>query len=171
MMRGALEKLTGTERMQKLLKTVFVCLCSALPMTAHAQSVQDDIIADLVADGYTQISVSRTLLGRLRFVAVGQDGTREVVVQPSNGAILRDHRDDDDDDRVRTSGGDDRSGTSASSGSGSSGSSGESDDDDDAKDDDRDDDRGGKDDDKDDRDDDKDDDRGDDRDRDRGRDR
>ncbi|NVO25115.1 hypothetical protein [Donghicola mangrovi] len=166
--------------MRTLLKTVCVCLCAALPMAAHAQSVKDEIIADLVKDGYTEITVSRTLLGRLRFIGVGQNGTREVVVQPSNGAILRDHVDDDDDERTaRTSGNDDRGGSGStagsddSSGSGDSGSaSDDSGGDDGGKDDGRDEGHGGKDDDKSD---DKDNDRGNDRDdghdNDRGRDR
>lgn len=86
------------KRMKRVLAGVVVGF-GLVPVVGHADTVKEAIIQQLAADGYGQITVSRTLLGRLRFVATGANGTREVVVQPSNGAVLRDHVDDDDNDR------------------------------------------------------------------------
>ena len=68
---------------------------------AQAQTVQDRIVTQLTAEGFSDIRVSRTWLGRVRIVAE-EDGTRrEVVINPANGLILRDftqvieERDDD----------------------------------------------------------------------------
>lgn len=73
---------------------------------AHAQSTPEEIAAQLIAEGYTDVQIERTLLGRVRIVAIGADGRREIVIQPTTGAILRDRvqgdnprpapRDDDD---------------------------------------------------------------------------
>ncbi|MEY8883322.1 hypothetical protein [Donghicola sp. XS_ASV15] len=76
---------------QKLLTLMFLCLWVLMPGAAQAQSIKDAFIAELAAEGYSEIHVSRTLLGRLRFVATGAAGTRELVVLPGNGAVLRDH--------------------------------------------------------------------------------
>lgn len=73
---------------------------------ADADSVRDRIVNVLREDGYNEIRVSRTLLGRMRFVATRADAEREIVVNPGTGVILRDYirflkrggRDDDDDD-------------------------------------------------------------------------
>lgn len=43
--------------------------------------------------------MSRTLLGRLRFVAVGPDGRREIVVNPANDVVLRGYFRADSDER------------------------------------------------------------------------
>lgn len=55
------------------------------------------------AEGYTQITLSRTLLGRRRIVATGPAGLREVVVHLSTDEVLRDaftaSTEDDDDSR------------------------------------------------------------------------
>jgi hypothetical protein len=126
---------------------------------AHASETQDRIIAELQDQGYSRIEVSRTLLGRTRIVAEGDDYVREIVLNPASGVILRDflkrHQGGEDDggsgasvtagSRDGASGGtsDDRSGSSSgsdrddsddrddddNSGSGSSGSGSGSDDD------------------------------------------
>ena len=57
---------------------------------AHAQSTPEEIAAQLIAEGYTDVQIERTLLGRVRIVAIGADGRREIVIQPTTGAILRD---------------------------------------------------------------------------------
>jgi hypothetical protein len=61
------------------------------PMVAAAQSVQDSIIAQLQAQGFTQIEVSRTLLGRVRVKATSATLERELVFNPNTGEILRDY--------------------------------------------------------------------------------
>ncbi|OUD09999.1 hypothetical protein BVC71_00300 [Marivivens niveibacter] len=57
---------------------------------AHAQSTPEEIAAQLIAEGYTDVQIERTLLGRVRIVASGADGRREIVIQPTTGVILRD---------------------------------------------------------------------------------
>ncbi|QMU60011.1 MAG: hypothetical protein GKR98_07375 [Boseongicola sp.] len=86
---------------------------------ADAADVRDRIVAELQADGFTEIRISRTLLGRLRFVATSEDARREIVVNPSTGLILRDY--------LRILGASGSSGGSGSgSGTGGSGSGNES---------------------------------------------
>ena len=57
---------------------------------SQADVVRDRVIAELRDDGYRQIRISRTLLGRMRFVADGPEARREIVVNPATGVILRD---------------------------------------------------------------------------------
>ncbi len=53
--------------------------------------VADAVARELEADGYTNIQVERTLLGRVRVTAEGSDGSRrEVVIDRGTGEILRD---------------------------------------------------------------------------------
>lgn len=51
---------------------------------------QDEIIAQLRAQGYSQIVVEKTWLRRLRIRAEGPAGLREIIIDPRNGEILRD---------------------------------------------------------------------------------
>ncbi|WP_439522192.1 hypothetical protein [Marivita sp.] len=94
----------------------------ALPGGVFAQTAEDQVVNQLKRQGYQRITLGRTLLGRTRIVATGPRGRREIVLNPSTGAILRDYvdrsdrgrdsddrdsdddrddddRDDDDDDR------------------------------------------------------------------------
>jgi hypothetical protein len=104
--------------------------CSvALAGHAAAATFQDAVVAQLRDQGYSDIVVERTLLGRIRIVAVLGDTRREIILNPRTGEVLR--------DVVFTSNGTaapqieraSGSSSSGSSGSGSSGSSGSSDDD------------------------------------------
>ncbi|WP_040604977.1 hypothetical protein [Sagittula stellata] len=56
-----------------------------------AQSALDQIVDRLRSEKYEEIRVQRTLLGRIRITATGQPGDREIVLNPSTGAILRDY--------------------------------------------------------------------------------
>jgi hypothetical protein len=58
--------------------------------TANAESATERVTRQLRSLGYEQISITRTWLGRIRFLAIGPAGRREVVVDPRNGEILRD---------------------------------------------------------------------------------
>ncbi len=51
---------------------------------------QDDIIERLVEAGFSQIEVTRTLLGRIRIVAIKGNIRRELVINPRTGESLRD---------------------------------------------------------------------------------
>lgn len=118
------------------------------PGALFAQTAEEQVVNQLKRQGYQRIRVARTLLGRTRIVATGPRGSREIVLNPATGAILRDYEDrsDDDDRRGRDDNDvdDDRDNDSDNSGSGSSNSGRDDDrddrDDDDDGDDDRDDD-------------------------------
>jgi hypothetical protein len=62
-----------------------------LPAFAAAQTVQDSIISQLQNQGFTQIEVSRTLLGRVILKATSSQLERELVFNPTTGEILRDY--------------------------------------------------------------------------------
>lgn len=76
--------------LKRLLFILLLALAPA-PALADAASVRDRIVTLLREDGYSEIRVSRTLLGRMRFVATRRDAEREIVVNPNTGVILRDY--------------------------------------------------------------------------------
>ena len=85
-----------------MFKTLAIAITLAMaPHAAHAQSVEEQIIAQLEAQGFTQIEVSRTLLGRIKLEAVSPTLVRQLIVNPATGEVLRDfweERDDKDRD-------------------------------------------------------------------------
>ena len=89
-----------------MIARLILILCLALsPIAADAdeRSVRDRIVRELREDGYNEIRLFRTILGRLRFVVEDGRSRREIIVSPTTGVILRDYvrffdRDDDDDD-------------------------------------------------------------------------
>lgn len=122
--------------------TIRKILCvAALSLTvtmAEAGPVEDSIARQLIEQGFTDIRISRTWLGRSRIVAESPELYREIIVNPATGEILRDFwrqtRGSDQDDRSifdpgagdRSGGisGSDRSGGAGSGGDGDSRSSG-----------------------------------------------
>lgn len=76
--------------MKRALQILIVLIGLLGPTFAGAMTIEEKVIASLRAEGYVEIVVSRTFLGRLRFVASGENGVREIIVQASNGEILRD---------------------------------------------------------------------------------
>ena len=59
---------------------------------AQAQSPADAVVRQLREQGYVEFAVTRTLLGRVRVVALAPDGEqREIVFNPATGEILRDY--------------------------------------------------------------------------------
>lgn len=57
---------------------------------AHGLGIADRVAQQLRAEGYVEVTISRTLLGRTRIYAIGPNGTREIIIDPRNGEILRD---------------------------------------------------------------------------------
>ena len=59
---------------------------------AKAQSPADAVVQQLREQGYVEFAVTRTLLGRVRVVALAPGGEqREIVFNPATGEILRDY--------------------------------------------------------------------------------
>ncbi|MEM1237305.1 MAG: hypothetical protein AAGI10_10065 [Pseudomonadota bacterium] len=63
--------------------------CAGSP--AFAQSIEEQVVTQLNAQGFASVEMNRTLLGRLRFVAVSDRLRREIVVHPTTGAVLFDN--------------------------------------------------------------------------------
>ena len=78
------------DAMKRFLASTFLTAMLALPGAAWAQSVQDQIIAQLTQQGFATYEVSRTFLGRVRIVAISGRFRREIVFNPTTGEILRD---------------------------------------------------------------------------------
>ena len=58
---------------------------------AMAQAVtEEQLVERLQAQGFTVVETGTTFLGRVRITAEGVLGTREVVLNPRNGKVLRD---------------------------------------------------------------------------------
>lgn len=134
---------------------LFLSLAPA-PLMAAPPDVAAQVSQQLSAQGYRQIEVRRTLLGKVVVTARGHGHKREIVIDPRNGALLRDlvrqadgrqgtvniarvgdreddgkddAKDDDDDNSGSGSGGDD-DGDDDHSGSGGGGDDDDRDDDD-----------------------------------------
>lgn len=63
---------------------------------AVAETYADLIVRQLVDQGYVNVVVEVTLLGRVRIRAEGEYGLREIILNPRTGEILRDLWFDDD---------------------------------------------------------------------------
>ena len=75
--------------MQRLtmMAMVLVALASA---PALAATYDQTLISLLQKQGYSDVTASRTMLGRTRVVAIGSDHMREIILDPNTGEILRD---------------------------------------------------------------------------------
>lgn len=87
-----------------MIKTLIICIgLIGLPHFAAAQSVEDQVVTQLQEQGFAEIEVHKTFLGRLRFTAESELFYRELVINPQTGEVLRDYirdlKDDDNDDR------------------------------------------------------------------------
>ena len=57
---------------------------------AFAAGYADDVVAQLTRQGFYNIAVDTTWLGRVRIMADRGDGQREIILNPRTGEILRD---------------------------------------------------------------------------------
>lgn len=71
-------------------QVVIFGLAAAVAGPSFASDFRDEIVASLRAQGYDQITVEVTFLGRVRITAVKQSNLREIVINPRTGEILRD---------------------------------------------------------------------------------
>ena len=76
---------------------VFAALASPVAAEDAGQRVQDAMVAQLSSQGFSHIRISNTILGRVRIFATKPGMTREIIINPRTGEILRDYWDDDDD--------------------------------------------------------------------------
>ena len=58
---------------------------------ARANDFQERLVRQLDRLGYTDIEISRTLLGRAQIIARNGDELREIILNPRTGEILRDY--------------------------------------------------------------------------------
>ena len=77
--------------MKTLTTAIVICLCTALPLRAE---VYDPFIVQLREQGYADITVGRTWLGRIVINAQRDDVAREIVLNARTGEILGDHAND-----------------------------------------------------------------------------
>jgi len=71
---------------------LFACLFSVvLSGSATSGPVEDGVVRQLKQQGFSQIEVSRTWLGRSRIVSRRGDLFREIILNPLTGEILRDY--------------------------------------------------------------------------------
>lgn len=80
-----------TVRVVRPLMGLAVCITLFSAHTVQAEGLKDRIIAGLVAEGFTEITVKRTLLGRSRIVALQGNQMREIVLNPTTEVVLRDY--------------------------------------------------------------------------------
>lgn len=69
---------------------------SAMACTASAETLVDQVTEQLASQGYSEITVSKTWLGRVRIEASGGTASREIIINPRTGEILRDYWEDED---------------------------------------------------------------------------
>lgn len=67
-----------------------VCFSLMAAGNVFAQSYVDDVVSQLRLLGYSEVSVSKTWLRRTRIIAQSSNGTREIIIDPRTGEILRD---------------------------------------------------------------------------------
>ena len=72
----------------------FLIAVSAAVLLAGTSSARADFVDDVVEwleeQGFTQITITRTLLGRVHILASNDKGTRDMVLNPRTGEVLRD---------------------------------------------------------------------------------
>ncbi|MAN97545.1 hypothetical protein [uncultured Roseovarius sp.] len=87
--------------MRRLILTALTATAIVLAVPAGAQTAADRIVAQLRGQGFEDIAVTTTLLGRVQIIAREDDTRREIILNPATGAILRDYWTDIDDDGKR----------------------------------------------------------------------
>jgi uncharacterized membrane protein YgcG len=112
-----------------ILAIVLAATTALTPAAAQTkQTVAEMMISQLKAQGFSEIEVSRTLLGRTRIEAQSDTFKRELIVNSRTGEILRDYWENldegDDSPVVRLTNPKASDGDEGGSGNGNSGSNG-----------------------------------------------
>ncbi|KQB15203.1 hypothetical protein, partial [Rhodobacter capsulatus] len=74
-------------RLSRLAPVAPLALSLTLGALAARAETEAEIVAQMQAEGYRSIEVSTTWLRRVRIVAEGGAGLREVVIDPRNGEV------------------------------------------------------------------------------------
>lgn len=76
---------------KRLIICIFLITGGAVSAPVMADTISETAVTQLRAKGYSNITVRRTLLGRIRITATTKDTLREVVIHPLTGQVLRDN--------------------------------------------------------------------------------
>ena len=78
--------------LKRLLSIFVTCTVLCFPIPAWGQSAVSNYVAQLEHQGYTDITMQRTMLGRTKITA-SRNGTNREIVVARNGQVLFDYRD------------------------------------------------------------------------------
>ena len=70
--------------------SILVLVIGLCANSALAQGFEASIVDQLRREGYADIRLNTTFLGRVRILALGDKGQREIVINPRTGEVLRD---------------------------------------------------------------------------------
>ena len=73
---------------------ILALLLAALALPAAAETPTDTVVKHLQAQGFEDIEIKRTWLGRVRIRAENDSLEREIILNPATGEILRDYWED-----------------------------------------------------------------------------
>lgn len=83
------------------MKNLLVILLLFLSSTACAATHEEELIAHLQSQGFKLVERESTWLGRISLEFKSDTHEREIILNPNNGAIMRDYKeplDDNDED-------------------------------------------------------------------------
>lgn len=83
------------------MKKILVITLLFLSSTAFAATYEEELIAHLQSQGFKLVERELTWLGRISLEFKSDTHEREIILNPNNGAILRDYKeplDDNDED-------------------------------------------------------------------------
>lgn len=75
-------------------RLILALLLAMLALPVAAGSATDTVVKHLQAQGFQNIEVRRTWLGRVRIKAENERLEREIILNPATGEILRDYWED-----------------------------------------------------------------------------
>ena len=85
-----------------LLGSSLVILLLFFSSTAYAATYEEELIAQMEGQGFVLVERESTWLGRISLEFVSDTHEREIILNPNNGAILRDYKEplDEEDEEV-----------------------------------------------------------------------
>ena len=83
---------------------ILVVLLLFLSSTACAMTPEEELIAQVESQGFILVERESTWLGRVSLEFISDTHEREIILNPNNGAILRDYKErlDEDDEEETT---------------------------------------------------------------------